>query len=90
MKGSEAQRLYNIRERDAYRSWVATHGPVKGGQKGFRAIVKEQGMAVPNRARKPTPERAERERKFVEVGLGREGHYTKHRYPLLEDVGLAY
>jgi hypothetical protein len=86
MASKEAQRLYNIRERDAYRSWVAIHGPVEGGQKGFRAIIRERGMVVPNRARKPSPERAEKERKFVEEGLGRSGHYTRHRYPELEEA----
>jgi hypothetical protein len=84
-RSSDAQRLYNIRERDAYRAWVSIHGPVKGGQKGFRAILREKRMAVPNRSRKPTPERAEMERRFVEEGLGRFGHYTRHRYPELEE-----
>jgi hypothetical protein len=82
---TEAQRLYNIRERDAYRSFVATHGPIKGGQKGFRRVLKEHGWVTPNRGRVPTPERAEKERAFVEEGLGRSGHYTRHRYPLLAE-----
>jgi hypothetical protein len=84
---AEGKRLYNVAERDAYRSWVALHGPVKGGQKGFRAILRESGMKVPHHYRKTpaTPKQAEAERKFVEEGLGRQGRYTKHRYPEAAD-----
>jgi hypothetical protein len=78
-----AAQKYNIAERDAYHSWVTIHGPVKGGQKGFRAILREQGMKVPHHytKRPKSKETIEAERKFVEEGLGREGQYTKHRYP---------
>ena len=31
-----AQRAYNLREKRAYREFIAVHGPVRGGQKGFR------------------------------------------------------
>lgn len=83
----ESKRLYNVAERDAYRSWVALHGPVKGGQKGFRAILRERGMSVPHHyARKPKrAKQAERERKFIEEGLGRRGAYSRHRYPEAAD-----
>ncbi|MCI4353402.1 MAG: hypothetical protein L3K14_08515 [Thermoplasmata archaeon] len=79
----DSKRAYNIAERDAYHSWVALHGPIKGGQKGFRAILRERGMKVPHHyAKKPKSAKTlEAERKFVEEGLGRSGHYTKHRYP---------
>ena len=82
-----AQKLYNIAERDAYRSFVSLHGPVNGGQRGFRALLREKGWAVPHRYRKQkvTPAQAEKERKFVEEGLGRQGAYTKHRYPEAQD-----
>jgi hypothetical protein len=85
---SEAKRLYNIAERDAYRSWVGLHGPVKGGQKGFRAILRKQGMKVPHHYRHTarTTKESEAERKFVEEGLGREGHYARHRYPEATEV----
>jgi hypothetical protein len=82
----ESKRLYNVAETDAYRSWVALHGPVKGGQKGFRAILRERGMKVPHHyTKKPkSAKTAEAERKFIEEGLGRAGRYTKHRYPEAE------
>lgn len=80
---AETKRLYNIAERDAYHSWVELHGPVKGGQKGFRAILREKGMSVPHHyAKKPkSAAQMERERKFVEEGLGRQGRYNRNRYP---------
>ncbi|MFI5419117.1 MAG: hypothetical protein ACHQ2Y_09545 [Candidatus Lutacidiplasmatales archaeon] len=83
MADVEGKRLYNIAERDAYKSWVALHGPVKGGQKGFRSILRERGMKVPHHYVK-SPKGAktrEAERKFVEEGLGRHGHYNRHKYP---------
>ncbi len=82
---TEQKRLYNIAERDAYRSYVAIHGPVKGGQKGFRRLLKERGWKVPHHYRKkpPTPAEAQAERKFVEEGLLRQGGFAKHRYPEL-------
>ncbi len=82
------QQRYNIAERDAYRSWVSLHGPVKGGQKGFRAILREHQMKVPHHYRQTarTANEAEAERKFVEEGLGREGQYTRHRYPEVSET----
>ncbi len=84
----EGKRLYNIAERDAYRSFVELHGPVKGGQKGFRAILRERGWKVPHHysKRAKSPETIAAERKFVEEGLGRQGAYNRHRYPQAEDV----
>lgn len=74
---------YNIAERDAYHSWVIINGPVKGGQKGFRKILRERGMKVPHHYthRPKSPETIEAERKFAEEGLGREGRYNRNRYP---------
>ena len=78
-----AQKLYNIAERDAYKSFVELHGKVPGGQRGFRALLRERGWAVPHRYRKQkvTPLQADKERRFVEEGLGRQGAYSHHRYP---------
>jgi len=83
MSAAESKRLYNLAETDAYRSWVELHGPVRGGQKGFRAILRERGMKVPHHyAKSPkTAKTIEAERKFVEEGLGREGRYVRNRYP---------
>lgn len=83
----EGKRAYNATERDAYHTWVELHGPVKGGQKGFRRILKERGMKVPHHygIRPKSPEMAEAERKFVEEGLGRQGRYHSPLYPQAPD-----
>ncbi len=85
---SVTKRLYNVAERDAYRSYVTVRGPFKGGQKGFRRLLKERGWKVPHRYRRtpPTLEESRAERKFVEEGLLRQGGFVKHRYPELWDA----
>jgi hypothetical protein len=37
-----AKRAYNLREKSAYREYVAAHGPVRGGQKGFRRLMRSR------------------------------------------------
>ena len=37
-----AKRAYNLREKRAYREHVAVHGPVRGGQKGFRRLMRRR------------------------------------------------
>jgi len=80
---TDSKRLYNVAERDAYHSWRALHGPVKGGQKGFRRVLKAEKMKVPHHytTRSKGSEIEQAERRFVEVGLGRAGRYNRHRYP---------
>ena len=38
----EAQRAFNLREKHAYHEYVAAHGPVRGGQKGFRRLMQSR------------------------------------------------
>lgn len=40
LPSATAKRAYNLREKLAYREFVAAHGPVRGGQKGFRRIMR--------------------------------------------------
>ena len=70
---SEAQRAYNSRERSGYLAYVQANGPVKGGQKAFRKLLKARGWAVPShgRSRPPSKKRQYAERAFVAEGLGR-------------------
>ncbi len=86
----DSKAAYNVAERDAYRSFVQIHGPLDGGQKAFRRLLKERGWKVPHHYRKRPRSAAEMmaERKFVEEGLGRAGGYTSHRYPSLVDYEL--
>lgn len=40
LPSAAAKRAYNLREKRAYREHVAAHGPVRGGQKGFRRLMR--------------------------------------------------
>ena len=39
-----AQRAFNLREKHAYHEYVAAHGPVRGGQKGFRRLMRNRAV----------------------------------------------
>lgn len=41
----EAQRAFNLREKAAYHDYRSGHGPVKGGQRGFRALMRRRPVA---------------------------------------------
>lgn len=42
LPSAAAKRAYNLREKRAYREFVATHGRVRGGQKGFRRLIRSR------------------------------------------------
>jgi hypothetical protein len=42
LPSAAAKRAYNLREKRAYREHVAAHGPVRGGQKGFRRLMRSR------------------------------------------------
>lgn len=37
-----AKRAYNLREKQAYRAYREAHGPVRGGQRGFRVLMRSR------------------------------------------------
>jgi hypothetical protein len=41
----ETKATYNLREKQLYHEYRTTHGPVKGGQKGFRSIVRSYPLS---------------------------------------------
>jgi hypothetical protein len=41
----ETKVTYNLREKRAYHEYRAIHGPLKGGQKGFRALIRSLPIA---------------------------------------------
>jgi hypothetical protein len=41
----ETKARYNLREKRAYHEYRAIHGPLKGGQKGFRALIRSLPIA---------------------------------------------
>jgi hypothetical protein len=70
---AESQAAYNAREKSGYVAYIRANGPVKGGQKAFRRLLKERGWAVPShgRPRPASKARQEAERRFVAEALGR-------------------
>ena len=42
LPSAAAKRAYNLREKRAYREHVLAHGPVRGGQKGFRRLMRRR------------------------------------------------
>lgn len=45
LPSAAAKRAYNLREKRAYREFVVAHGPVRGGQKGFRRVMRATPVA---------------------------------------------
>lgn len=45
LPSAAAKRAYNLREKRGYREFVAAHGRVRGGQKGFRRLMRERPVA---------------------------------------------
>ena len=81
----EAQEAYNSRERSGYVAFVRANGPIKGGQKAFRRLMKANGWAVPSHSR-PTPpsqKRQDAERKFVAEALHRPERAEVDSYRLI-------
>ena len=82
-----AQRAHNLREKTTYHEYVAVHGPVRGGQKGFRRLMRSRpvGQRPPSllspyqRAKRETSLRVlARSRRFGEPlsKAAREAHTT--------------
>jgi hypothetical protein len=42
---TEAKREYNVREKQSYHKYRKIHGPLKGGQKGFRVLIRRLPIA---------------------------------------------
>lgn len=45
LPSAQAQRAYNLREKRAYHSHRETFGPVPGGQRGFRSLMRNRPIA---------------------------------------------
>lgn len=46
LPSAAAKRAYNLREKTAYCGFVAAHGPVQGGQKGFRRLMRSHPVGL--------------------------------------------
>jgi len=42
LPSAAAKRAFNLREKAAYHAYVGTHGPVRGGQRGFRGLMRSR------------------------------------------------
>ena len=56
--------IYNLREKQAYHEYRRTHGPLKGGQKGFRALMRKLPIA-----RRPSSMLSPRQRATLATAL---------------------
>lgn len=45
LPSAEAKRAYNLREKRAYHAYREAHGPVRGGQRGFRRLMRRRPIA---------------------------------------------
>jgi hypothetical protein len=45
LPSAAAKRAFNVREKRAYHDYVTRHGPVRGGQKGFRRLLRGRPVA---------------------------------------------
>jgi hypothetical protein len=46
LPSAAVKRAYNLREAWAYREHVAAHGPIRGGQKGFRRLLRSRPVGL--------------------------------------------
>ena len=44
LPSAAAKRAHNLREKTTYHEYVAVHGPVRGGQKGFRRLMRNRAV----------------------------------------------
>jgi hypothetical protein len=68
---AEAQRAFNLREKAAYHSYVAAHGPVRGGQKGFRRLMRIRPVSQRPLSLLSPMQRSKRETAFRVLGRSR-------------------
>jgi hypothetical protein len=45
LPSAAAKRAFNLREKTAYHAYREAHGPVRGGQKGFRSLMRSRPIA---------------------------------------------
>jgi len=66
-----AKRAYNLREKTAYHVYRETHDPVKGGQKGFRRLMRSRPVAQRPLGLLGPRQRAKRETSLRVLGRSR-------------------
>lgn len=71
LPSAAAKRAYNLREKAAYHSYREAHGPVRGGQRGFRALMRSRPVAQRPLSLLGPRQRAKRETALRVLGRSR-------------------
>ena len=71
LPSAAAKRAYNLREKQAYHEYLAAHGPVRGGQKGFRRLMRSRQVGQRPLSLLSPYQRAKRETALRVLGRSR-------------------
>jgi type I restriction enzyme R subunit len=71
LPSAAAKRAFNLREKRAYHEYAEAHGRVKGGQRGFRALMRSRPVAQRPLSLLGTRQRAKRETALRVLGRSR-------------------
>ena len=71
LPSAAVKRAYNLREKSAYREFIVTHGPVRGGQKGFRRLMRSRAVGQRPLSSLSPYQRAKRETALRVLGKSR-------------------
>jgi hypothetical protein len=71
LPSAEAKRAYNLREKRAYRDFIEQHGPVQGGQRRFRALMRSRPLAQRPLSLLGSAQRSKRETALRVLGRSR-------------------
>lgn len=71
LPSAAAKRAFNFREKRAYHEYAEAHGRVKGGQRGFRALMRSRPVAQRPLSLLGTRQRAKRETALRVLGRSR-------------------
>jgi hypothetical protein len=71
LPSAAAKRAFNVREKQAYHAYRAAHGAVRGGQRGFRALMRSRPVAQRPLSLLGPRQRAKRETALRVLGRSR-------------------
>jgi hypothetical protein len=71
LPSADAKRAFNVREKAAYHAFREVHGPIRGGQRGFRALMRRRSLAQKPLRLLSTAQRSKRETALRVLGRSR-------------------
>ena len=71
LPSAASKRAYNLREKAAYHDYVAAHGPVRGGERGFRRVMRSRPVGQRPLSLMSPYQRAKRETSLRVLGRSR-------------------